>query len=222
MAIEIFGYEFKNETLLAEALTTPAYRNEHAQVKDNQRLEFLGDAVLCLLGAEWVYRNRPKDNEGQMTERRAHMVSTAALCAAADRLGLRARVRYGANTEPPKSAKLFADAIEAVIGAAYLDGGLEAAKQVFKVLELSAYAEGHAWSVNPKGELQILSQKMVPPRLPEYTIVKVEGKAHDPTFTVRVAVEGLGEAEGVARTHKEAESIAALGLLSRLEELKML
>ena len=86
--MEIVGYEFKNEALLEEALTTPAYRMDVPDAKDNQRLEFLGDAVLGMLSAERLYAEFPEEQEGPLTVRRTHMVSAAALCETANRLGL--------------------------------------------------------------------------------------------------------------------------------------
>ena len=213
--MEIFGYEFKSAALLEEALTTPSYRMDVPGAKDNQRLEFLGDAVLGILAAERLYAEFPSEPEGPLTVRRTHMVSAAALCAAADRLGLAARLRRNRGAaELPRNAKTLADAIEAIIGAAYLDGGFAAAKRVFEALELTANADEGEWSGNPKGELQVRAQAMTPPRHPVYELLKTEGKAHEPVFTVRVTVEGLGSATASARSHKEAESKAAADLLA--------
>ena len=216
--MEFLGYTFGNEALLDEALTTPAYRMDFPNAHDNQRLEFLGDAVLGLLAAERLYAEFPNEPEGPLTVRRTHMVSSAALCEAAGRLGLVASLRRNHGAAPlAPNAKTIADAVEAVIGAAYLDGGLPAAKVVFETLALSSEVQAAAWNGNPKGELQIRAQAMKPPRHPEYTLLATAGKAHEPVFTVRVAVDGLGEAEASARSHKEAEQKAAANLLAQLE-----
>ena len=215
--MEIFGYTFKNETLLEEALTTPSYRMDVPSAKDNQRLEFLGDAVLGMLSAERLFAEFPDEPEGPLTVRRTHMVSAAALCEAADRLGLVARLRRNkGGAELPRNAKTLADAVEAVIGAAYIDGGFAAAKRVFDGLELTANAGEAEWSGNPKGELQVRAQAMKPPRHPEYELLKTEGKAHEPVFTVRVTVDGMGSATASAHSHKQAESLAAAKLLATL------
>ena len=216
MAEEIFGYTFKDAALLEEALTTPSYRQSEPGAKDNQRLEFLGDAVLGLLAADRLYAELPDDPEGPLTVKRTHMVSAAALCEVAAREGLAARLRRNKGAaELPEGSKTLADAIEAVIGAAWLDGGLEAAKTVFAALGLKA--EGSARSgVNPKGDLQIKAQAMTPPRHPEYELLGVSGKAHAPTFTVKVSVDGLGEAVASAHNRKEAETLAAAQLLTML------
>ena len=214
--MEIFGYQFENESLLEEALTTPAYRMDVPGAKDNQRLEFLGDAVLGMLSAERLYAEFPNEAEGPLTVRRTHMVSAAALCEAANRLGLAARLRRNAGAaELPRNSKTLADAIEAIIGAAYLDGGFAAVKQIFAALELSANAAEDEWSGNPKGELQVRAQAMKPPRHPEYELLKTEGMAHEPVFTVRVTVDGMGSATASARSHKQAESLAAAELLAK-------
>ncbi len=213
------GHDFGNEALLAEALTTPSCRMSHPDIRDNQRLEFLGDAVLGFLAAERLYGCFPREEEGALTVMRTHMVSTAALCAAADRLGLVPHLRRAVRLPPlSKDAKTVADAVEAVIGAAYLDGGFDAARKVFSALDLTADAESGEWGGNPKGELQVRAQAMRPPRHPEYALLSATGKAHAPVFTVRVFVEGLGEAVASAGSHKAAETMAAARLLGRLEE----
>ena len=215
--MEIFGYRFNDPALLETALTTPARKMNNPSAKDNQRLEFLGDAVLGMLSAECVYHDFPNVKEGALTVMRTHMVSAAALCAAVGESGFAASLRQNRGAAPlPPNSKTIADALEAVIGAAYLDGGYEAAKKIFRTLELEANAGEGEWVANPKGELQVRSQSMNPPRRPEYTLVKTSGKAHKPLFTVRVAVEGFGEATAEAGNRKEAEALAAGILLRRL------
>ena len=214
--MEIFGYQFANDALLEEALTTPAYRMAEPGARDNQRLEFLGDAVLGLLAADRMYAECPSDGEGPLTVKRARMVSAASLSAAADRLGLAERLRVNkGGAAVSKGSKTLADAVEAVIGAAWLDGGLAAAKRVFDALGLSPDAGG-VGDGNPKGALQVKAQAMKPPRQPEYALLATAGSSHEPVFTVKVRVEGLGEAVAKARSHKEAEARAAAALLQSL------
>lgn len=211
---EIFGYSFGNVALLVEALTTPSYRMTYPGATDNQRLEFLGDAVLGLLAADRLYAECPADKEGPLTVKRVHMVSAAALCEAAERLGLAGRLRRNKGAaELPRNSKTLADAVEAVIGAAWLDGGLAAARTVFDALGLSP---SDPVSDNPKGDLQIKAQAMTPARHPEYTLLNVAGKAHEPVFTVKVSVDGLGTATAEARNRQEAETLAAAKLLSMI------
>ena len=183
--------------------------------KDNQRLEFRGDAVLGMLAADSVFAKDARAAEGQLTIRRTHMVSTAALCEAAGRTNLAARLRRNkAAAEMPRNSKTLADAIEAIVGAAWLDGGLDAARTVFKALELDANANTGFWAENPKGELQMRAQAMTPSRHPAYKLLKTEGAAHSPLFTVEVSIEGIGNATAQAGSLKEAESKAAAKLLA--------
>ena len=186
---------------------------------DNQRLEFLGDAALGLLAAERLFGEFPGAAEGSLSVRRARMVSAAALCGAAERLGLAAHLRRNRAAAPlPRTAKTLADAVEAVIGAAYIDGGLDAARRVFEALDLEANAVVDELSANPKGALQVRAQAMKPPQHPRYELLSMAGKAHEPVFTVRVVVDGLGEATATAGSRKEAESHAAARLLSRAQQ----
>ncbi|MBO7721911.1 MAG: ribonuclease III [Kiritimatiellae bacterium] len=214
--MEIFNYRFKDEALLREALTTPERRMDEPGAADNQRLEFLGDAVLGLLSAELLFGEFPSEREGSLTVRRAHIVSSAALCEAADRAGLGGLlIRNRGAKKLPKDSKILADAVEAVLGAAYVDGGLEAARTVFEATGVAANALGGEWSGNPKGELQVRTQAMNPPRLPAYEIVSIAGVAHKPVFTVRVEVEGAGSAVASAGSRHGAESAAAAELLKK-------
>ena len=218
--VEIFGYRFSDQSLLAKALTTPAYRMVCPDAQDNQRLEFLGDAVLGLLAADTLYRECPESPEGGLTVRRCHMVSTAALCAAAKRKDLAPLLRRNKGAkELDLNSHTLADAVEAVIGAAWLDGGLDAARTVFNALELEANAESGNWSANPKGELQRRAQALRPKRHPEYITLSVGGSSHEPVFTVRVEVKDVGFADAKARSRKEAESAAAAELLATFDKL---
>lgn len=213
--MKLFGYEFTDERLAVRALTTPSRRMDDPHAEDNQRLEFLGDAVLNFLAADRLYRREPDEREGALTVRRTRLVSTAALCRAAARHGFAAQlIRNRFAAELPRNSKTLADAIEAVIGAAWLDGGLAAAETVYAALELEADDDERP-DDNPKGALQVLAQSFAPPRHPVYRLVATAGKAHAPVFTAEVEVEGLGAARGTAGTMKEAEARAAAELLSR-------
>lgn len=211
------GHDFQNEELLEEALTTPAYKIDHPKANDNQRLEFLGDAVLGLLSAKELYAAFPTEKEGRLTVKRTHMVSTAALCAAAAKLALKSSLKRNQGAaELPDDSKTLADAIEAIIGAAYLDGGLEGAEEVYATLALEANRTLSEADMNPKGVLQIKAQAMKPQRHPIYELIECVGKAHAPEFTVKVTLEGVGEAVAKARSRKEAETLAARELLNMI------
>ena len=215
----IFGYEFRDATLLKEALTTPSCRMADSEARDNQRLEFLGDAVLNMLSAMHVYKFLPTAEEGDMTITRTHMVSTLALCAAARRENLLPRLRCSKGAAPiTENSKTLADAIEAIFGAVWLDGGLDGAQKVFEYLRLTEFSHEGEWSRNPKGELQIRAQAMEPPRNAHYTTSQT-GKPHDPEFISCVSIDGVGSAVATARTRKGAEAAAAEKLLSQLDAM---
>ncbi len=213
--MQLFGYEFKSEALAIEAITTPSYRMVDPKVKDNQRLEFLGDAVLELIVSEALFQAQPNAKEGELTIVRASKVSAAALCNVAVEAGLKEILKLSPSSASlPDNSKIFADAVEAIIGAIYLDGGMDAAREVVEELVVGGSCSCRVVGVgNFKGELQIKAQAMRPPRHPVYTLIKMEGKAHDPRFTVKVEVDGLGEATATACTRKAAESAAAHMLL---------
>lgn len=216
---EIFGYAFNDASLLEEALTSPSCKMDDPAAKDNQRLEFLGDAVLGLVAADSLYNAGPSMDEGALTVRRTRIVSAASLCAAAAKTDLATRLKRNKGASPlPESSKTIADAVEAVIGAAWLDGGFDAARAIFSFLALDARRENDGRSANPKGDLQILTQSMEPPILPEYKIVSVSGKPHEPVITVEVSAAGAGSARGSARSRKEAEAKAAAKLLDELKK----
>lgn len=214
---EKIGYTFKNLALLEHALVTPSVRMSSPTAKDNQRLEFLGDAVFGLLSADRVYASNPEDPEGLLTVRRTHLVSGAALASAAEKLGLRKWLKrnVGAHELPP-NAKPLADALEAVMGAVWLDGGLEAVRGVFSRLELPFNEEFNEWDANPKGFLQTKAQ--VFHKYPVYEVVSMKGSAHQPIVTVRVSVEGLGSAEATAGSKSAAEVAAAAEFLKQMNE----
>ena len=215
--MDAFGYSFRNPRLLEEALTTPSFKMDHPAARDNQRLEFLGDAVLGVIAADRLYRERTDEEEGRLTVDRARIVSTESLCRAAARMSLAGMLKRNAHAAAlPSDSKSLADAIEAVIGAAWIDGGLEAACAVFDALGLGDSGA----CANPKGDLQMATQALVPPRLPEYVLVSVSGPSHQPVFHVKATVEGIGEAEARAGSRKKAESEAAALLLEKMKEAR--
>lgn len=213
------GYTFRDATLLERALTTPACRMERPEIEDNQRLEFLGDAVFGLLSADAVFAAYPTEQEGLLTVRRTHLVSGTALAAAAEKIGLGAFLRRNSGASPiAPHAKVLADAMEALMGAAWLDGGLDAARAVFVAIDLPINERLNVWGDNPKGHLQVMSQAMRPSRRPVYTVDSVKGPSHAPTVTVTVKVDGLGRATATAGSQRNAEVAAATALLESLTE----
>lgn len=209
-------YEFKDSGLLAQALVTPSIKQSNPQAKDNQRLEFLGDAVFGLLAADELYAAFPEEQEGPLTVRRTHLVSGAALASVAERIGLREFLVRGTGLPDfPKNAKVLADAMEAVLGAVWLDGGIDAARHVFDHLELPVKENFDERRANPRLYVQKAAQTMVPPTMPIYEVLSITGPAHAPTITVRVTVRGMGSAEASGRSKSAAEAAAAEALLAK-------
>ena len=212
------GYEFRDPALLALALSTPSVRQSSPDADDNQRLEFLGDAVFGLLSADAVFAACPDEQEGPLTVRRTHLVSGAMLAKVAERMGLRDHLRRNKGASPlPPRAKPLSDAMEAVMGAVWLDGGLSAAQTVFDHLALPLNAPLNEWEQNPKGALQVKAQSLQPPRQPVYAVDAVKGPDHAPTVTVTVTVEGWGSATATAGSKTAAETAAAAKLLENVQ-----
>jgi ribonuclease-3 len=216
------GYQFRDENLLRLALTHPSVAHESGQdLENNQRLEFLGDAVLGLVMTQRLYDQFPESDEGSLTQARAQLVNSKTLTERAQRLDLGAHLvlSHGEETHGGRErASSLADAFEAVLGAIYLDGGFDAARE-FILREFSAdFGALNTLPLinNPKGQLQELLQAHSP-RAPEYRTLSVSGPDHDRDFEVVVLHEGkeLGRASG--KNKKAAESDAALAALKKLQ-----
>lgn len=217
------GHVFKDRALLVNALTAPSYRADHAQevVKDNQRLEFLGDAVFGLLAAQSLFVRYAEEDEGGLTVRRSHLASGKSLAELARGVGLGAYLRLGKGDEAAGGRdkdKALADAMEAVFGAVWCDGGFKAALEVYKRLTREEAVPLDVWAENPKGALQELAQRHAWPDSPAYESVEVTGPHHAPVYTVKARVAGGHEALGSGRTKRAAEVAAAKALLARLSE----
>ena len=212
------GYKFRNSLLLAEALTHPSLSHE-AQRRhlDYQRLEFLGDAVLQLVITEHLFQNFRGEAEGQLTKLRSRLVSRDALRAHAASLDLGRYILMGRGEEASggrERTSTLADAFEALIGALYLDGGFEVARQFILTQtreDLEELAEKPV-DINPKGNLQELLQS-ISPQSPMYELVSQSGPEHEKTFISRVVWEGIVLGQGTGRSKKQAETAAALEAL---------
>ena len=208
------GYVFKNAGLLNTALTHSSYANENkADASEcNERLEFLGDAVLGFIVAEYLYARFPDLPEGRMTRLRAELVCERSLSGVAARLGLGGSLRLGRGEEHSggrERPSIIADAFEAVIAAIYLDGGMEAArKHIMRFMPsdvLGAVAEAYD---DYKTILQEIIQKNPEERV-EYRLVGESGPDHSKSFTVRVMLNSNIIGEGTAHSKKSAEQLAA-------------
>lgn len=221
---EQFGYQFQNPLLLAEALTHPSLAYEtHRAHFDNQRLEFLGDAVLQLIFTHELFRTFIDYNEGNLTKLRARLVSRTALASYARVRGIGEHLLMGRGEEASGGrhrASTLSDAFEALIGAIYLDGGLEAARAVILRLCADDLARicDEPREVNPKGQLQEMLQALSATS-PHYTIIAEEGPDHQKKFMARVDWNGRTLGTGSGLSKKLAETAAAEAALVS-EEVK--
>ena len=209
---ETIGYSFKNERLLSHALTHSSYANEKHwdKSKCNERLEFLGDAVLELLSSEFLFKNYPTKPEGEMTKLRASLVCepTLAFCAEAISLGDYLFLGKGEDqTGGRKRPSVVSDAMEAMIGAIYLDGGLANAKE-FVLRFILNDIEHKQLFYDSKTILQEMVQAEFKDSL-VYELLKEEGPDHNKTFDVCVKIGGRVIGHGIGRTKKAAEQVAA-------------
>src|SRR5216117_522071 len=212
---ERIGYKFRNSLLLAEALTHPSLGHEAQRYHfDYQRLEFLGDAVLQLVITEYLFRNFRIEAEGQLTKLRSRLVSREALRMHAAALDLGRYILMGRGEEASggrERTSTLADAFEALIGALYLDGGLEVAKNFILTqtrADLEELAEKPV-DINLKGDLQELLQS-ISLQSPMYELVSQSGPEHEKTFVSQVVWEGIVLGQGSGRSKKQAETVAAL------------
>ncbi len=221
------GYQFQNSDLLREALTHPSLSYEtHRQMPDNQRLEFLGDAVLQLMVTNALYALNPTAPEGTLTKLRSTLVSRSAIASYSRKLGLGERITMGKGEESSggrERSSSLADAFEAVIGAIFVDGGYNAAVEVLQRLLLPVLqgVQHVAVNFNPKGQLQELLQSKVP-EPPVYRIVREEGPDHAKRFVAEVSWKGRPLGEGTGGSKKLAETEAARVALQAEEVMKLM
>jgi ribonuclease-3 len=217
---ERIGYKFRNSLLLAEALTHPSVGHETQRHHfNNQRLEFLGDAILQLVITEYLYHHFSWEAEGQLTKLRSRLVSRESLKVRAAALDLGQYLMIGRGEEASggrKRASTLADAYEALIGAIYLDSDLETAKRFIlsqSKPDLDQVAAAPV-DINPKGHLQELLQS-ISPSSPLYETVSESGPEHDKTFVVKCVWEAMVLGEGSGRSKKQAETAAAADAMKR-------
>lgn len=218
------GYQFRDRNLLVLALTHPSIAHEagvgHLQ-QHNQRLEFLGDAVLQLVVTGELYARFPSYGEGPLTQARAQMVNRIALAAHARRLNLGNFLilsRGEDSTGGRVRTSTVADAFEAVVGAVFLDGGFEVARSLVLTLFRDSFGAVNELPNldNPKGELQELLQSRSP-EPPRYEQLSASGPDHNRQFESAVYHEGVELGRGIGRSKKLAESAAALTALQALK-----
>ena len=211
---ERIGYKFRNSLLLAEALTHSSLGHETRRRHfDNQRLEFLGDAVLQLVITEHLYARFPEFSEGQLTKLRSRIVSREGLKVHALQIGLGNYLMMGRGEESSggrQRASILADAFESLVGALYLDGGLDEVRRVILTIteeDLAPVLEAPG-EVNPKGQLQEILQA-ISPQSPSYRIISQQGPEHEKAFVAEVSWEGILMGRGSGFSKKLAETAAA-------------
>ena len=207
------GYRFHNIPLVQNALTHSSYANErwHDSLRSNERLEFLGDSILGMVVAEYLFQNFPNRPEGELTRMRADMVCERSLADVAEKINLGEHLllghgeeRFGGRTR----ASILADAVESLIAATFLDGGMEAARKFIDRFILVAVPVKKLHNVDYKTALQELVQQKKDQTI-SYCLVAETGPDHDKQFQVEVSLNGTVVGMGVGTSKKRAEQDAA-------------
>ncbi len=204
---------FKDQTLLAHALTHRSWVNEHGKVRNsNERLEFLGDAILEFIVSKEIYKSFPDKEEGYLTVLRANLVNTVNLAKVAQKLHLGEKLLLSKGEEETggrTNNSLLADTVEAIIGALFIDGGLKQSEDFIQKYLLSMIDETLANPLkDPKSRLQEIVQSLGFPA-PKYDVVEQKGPDHDKEFTLEVFVNGAPVARGTGKNKSEAAQKAA-------------
>lgn len=218
-----FGVTFNDRSVLIEAFTHSSYANDHRdeQIRNLERLEFLGDAVLEVTVSEYLYHKYPNHPEGQLTRMRASIVRAESLAKLAKEYSLHQFVRLGKGEEQMNGRtrpSLLCDVFEAFIGAVFVDQGMDVVKDILKAILFPKIDSGaFSHGMDHKTALQELLQRNGVVTI-EYTVVDKRGPDHQKEFVVEVNVEGDLFGKGVGRSKKAAEQAAAKVALDMLEE----
>ena len=215
------GYFFKNKELLIEALTHRSFSHENSEksTHHNERLEFLGDSVLGFVIVEYLYLSDSRFAESSMAKIKSYLVKESVLYEIADSLSLGKYLRLGKGEDATGGRikkSLLADALEAVLGAVYIDGGYERAKELIlrvfneKLKAIINSGDFHDFKTELQERTQLLFNV-----LPEYRVIKQEGEEHKKIFTVEVFIAGKQFGRGSGKSKKEAQTLAAKEALSR-------
>lgn len=220
---DAIGYHFRNPELLTQAMTHSSYANEHGsdRLASNERLEFLGDAVLELASSEFLYENYMEDPEGDMSKLRASIVCEPTLAAVARKIGIRESLLLGKGEEATGGRNrdsLTSDALEAMIGAIYIDSGYEEAR-VFIWEFIMSDLENRKLFYDSKTILQEMVQEKGEDEF-SYAIIDESGPDHDKTFTAQVQIHGKVYGQGVGHSKKTAEQSAAFQAILKLRQEK--
>ena len=218
---EKLGYTFTNKELLAGALYHSSYANENRGrgITSNERLEFLGDAVLGMVVADHLFRNHPDMPEGELTRTRAALVCEGSLVRVAEALSLGEYLKLGKGEEAGggrNRPSIRADAVEAIIAAVYLDGGIGSARKIIQRFILSRNPGDVTENRDFKTALQELVQRGGAQEL-AYQLVGESGPDHDKRFAIQVSLNGKVIGHGEGRSKKEGEQMAAKEAIKNLE-----
>ena len=216
------GYTFRDRAVLQEALSHSSYANEHRGqgLRSNERLEFLGDSILGMVVAEHLFRNHPDLPEGELTRTRAALVCEDSLVEVAQALGLGDYLKLGKGEEAGGGRtrpSIRADAVEAVLAAVYLDGGIGSARKIIQEYILSKEIAGWKASRDYKTSLQELVQRESGQVL-KYRLTGESGPDHNKRFFVEVELNGIAVGSGEGRSKKEAEQMAAKAAMEKLHQ----
>jgi ribonuclease-3 len=217
---QAIGYRFRKKELLRLAFTHPSYRYEHTEsAEDNQRLEYLGDAALSLVCAEYLFSAEPHAREGKLSKLRSRLTEDRKLAQIAKKLDLGNHLLLGRGEEKnggAQRASNLADALEALIGAAWMDGGVRAVKKIFKRVFLPEleFMQSTSEQENPKGNLQEYAQSHGL-NIPVYSLLDTQGPEHDRIFTLQVELNEK-KWSASASSKREAERQAAAHALKDL------
>ena len=217
---EAIGYRFQNITLLQNALTHSSYANErwHNSLLSNERLEFLGDSILGMVVAEYLYKQFPDRPEGELTKMRADMVCESSLALIADKIGLGQHLLLGHGEDRlggRNRASILADAVESVIAASFLDGGMAAAEGFIRSFVLTNVPVKRMQNTDYKTTLQELVQQKKNQVL-TYVLTGESGPDHDKVFCVDVLLNDQCVGSGTGSSKKRAEQAAAQSALQAL------
>ena len=217
---EALGYRFRNITLLQKALTHSSYANErwHDGLMSNERLEFLGDSILGMVVAEYLYHTFPNRPEGELTRIRADMVCETSLAAIAGRLSLGQHLMLGHGEEQSggrSRASILADAVESIIAASFLDGGMEAARGIIQRFLLTDVPAQKPNNADYKTALQELVQQKKNQTI-SYRLTGESGPDHNKSFFVELTVNGTVVSTGTGSSKKRAEQDAAKSAIAAL------
>jgi len=218
---EKLGYTFQNPALLENALTHSSCANEsRGKLQSNERLEFLGDSILGMIVADHLFRNHPDLPEGELTRTRAALVCEDSLVEVAEALGLGEYLRLGKGEEAGggrQRPSIRADAVEAILAAVYLDGGIGSVRKIIQRYILSREVAGLTKPRDYKTALQELVQRESG-RVLQYHLTGEEGPDHNKRFFMEVLLNGASVGTGSGRSKKEAEQMAAKAAIEKLEQ----